>query len=230
MSTARIVAGVRIDPKSLAAAVTKTAREFEARQGSREAGRVLELKLAAGIPGLFVDATLEGFKPETEAAERLLRAYVQMTNRVINGEMDMVGGLFVGPAGTGKTHIACALANKLIENGFTAAYTTLPRLTLNHKHLNKQLGMSGLELVARYRSVDLLILDEIDLHAEGDQDYQMLYEIINSRYEGGLPTIAISNRDVSTLTRDLNERLVSRITMNAPAIPFNWPSKRGFAK
>ena len=87
------------------------------------------------------------------------------------------------------------------------------------------------DILQKLCNVDLLVLDEIDLHGTSDNDYNMLYDIINSRYEKpGYPTLAISNRPVADLSADLDERVVSRLLAGTSPVVFDWVGQRNVRK
>lgn len=66
--------------------------------------------------------------------------------------------IITGPTGSGKTFIACALANSACRNGYSAHYLRLPRLL---QELNIAGGDGSYEkLLARLARVSLLIIDD----------------------------------------------------------------------
>lgn len=89
--------------------------------------------------------------------------------------------LIVGPTGTGKTFLACALAHKACLSGYTACYHRLPRL-LSDLQLGKGDG--------RYRKtmedlskVDVLILDDFGLTPFTDDHRRDLLELLDDRHQ-----------------------------------------------
>lgn len=187
---------------------------------------------AAGIPGIFARADLESLgntgHPQYERVIKALRRYCEQFERF---RTQRTGFLFTGGAGTGKTSIACAMAKRLIERGYTARYLSLTTFTFEVRATYGANASDTREsvksMLERTAAVDLLILDEIDLHGTSMSDFQMLYELINARYSAGnLPVIAISNRPKSFLVKDLGDRLVSRILGSSAEIDFTWPSFR----
>lgn len=180
------------------------------------------------IPERFKESSFKNFQSESIRATalcRLLEAYVfnfteQSTLRT--------GFVFTGLQGRGKTHLACAMANGLMYEGYSARYANLPKLTQRaRKTYRGNSDESVSDIVEELVETDFLILDEVDLHGSSDADYQMLYDIINGRYEKpGYPTLLISNMPIEKLNIDLNERLISRVLSGSPAIVFDWDSYR----
>ena len=84
-----------------------------------------------------------------------------------------------GATGTGKTYLACALAQQACRHGYRALYRRVPRLceelTLAHA------DGSYIRLLARFARVDVLVLDDWGLGALRDQDRRDLLEILEDR-------------------------------------------------
>jgi DNA replication protein DnaC len=89
--------------------------------------------------------------------------------------------LIVGPTGTGKTFLACALAHKACLSGYTSLYHRLPRL-LSDLQLGKGDGRyrKSMEELAK---VDVLILDDFGLTPFTDEHRRDLLELLDDRHE-----------------------------------------------
>jgi DNA replication protein DnaC len=99
------------------------------------------------------------------------------------------GLLFFGSVGTGKTFIAAAIANALIDKGYNCLVTNFARLvnTIQGMYAGKQ------EYIDSLNNFDLLIID--DLAAERDTEYmnEIVQMIVDNRYRAGLPLIVTTN-------------------------------------
>lgn len=100
--------------------------------------------------------------------------------------------VLVGPNGTGKTMIAKNLAHAIIRAGRTARFTTASAM------LNELVAQDGLAALhrayRRYTSPNVLILDELGYVAYGNRHADVLFEVVNRRYESGRPILVTTNR------------------------------------
>lgn len=114
------------------------------------------------------------YAPRRELDRALLRQLA--TGRWIAEHHTVV---ITGATGTGKTYLACALAQQACRQGYRALYRRVPRLceelTLAHA------DGSYIRLLARFARVDVLVLDDWGLGTLRDQDRRDLLEILEDR-------------------------------------------------
>jgi DNA replication protein DnaC len=180
----------------------------------------------AALPTGFAGCGFDNFVASTPRAGQVARVLEDYCLKFEVQRKVRSGFLFTGNPGTGKTHIACAMALAIVDQGLTAVYASLPRLI---RQVRACYGRAGAvdALICNLVDADFLVLDELDLHGSSDNDYNMLYDVINARYERqGYPTLTISNRTLERLTTDLDERVISRILGGSKPILFDWPSRR----
>lgn len=89
--------------------------------------------------------------------------------------------LIVGPCGTGKTFLACALAHKACLHGHTAHYCRMTRL-FSELQLNKGDGQYG-KRMSELAKTDVLILDDFGLSPLTDEQRRDLLEILDDRHD-----------------------------------------------
>jgi DNA replication protein DnaC len=96
--------------------------------------------------------------------------------------------LISGPAGVGKSFIACALGNAAARAGYTVLYVRAPRL---FETLQQSYGDgSHLKALARLSRVQLLIIDDFLLTPLSDSERRDVLEVIEDRYQAGATIIA----------------------------------------
>ena len=115
------------------------------------------------------------------------------------------GLILVGNNGVGKTHLACSIANKLIENGTPVIYGTLINLLAELRNsYDTDNNISEMEIIKLYENVDLLIIDDLGKEKPSEWGLEKLFTIINSRYENNLPVIITTNYNQNALVERLS--------------------------
>lgn len=95
--------------------------------------------------------------------------------------------ILVGPTGSGKTYLACALANQACRLGFITLYARTSKL-LHDLEIAKADG-SYAKLLAKIAKVNLLIIDDWGLTPLTPTERRDLLEILDDRYNQGATLI-----------------------------------------
>jgi DNA replication protein DnaC len=184
--------------------------------------------IKAAIPKRFLNRTFDNYEVNSQQQQLALnisRHYAShFAERLENG-----GGLILqGQPGTGKTHLACAIANQVITNGASARFTTVMQLVrtirATWKRDSEQTEDAVLQSIIDY---DLLIIDEIGVQYETESEKLILFDVLNGRYENEKPTILLTNLVGQELNACIGERNVDRIQEGGgTTISFTWGSYR----
>lgn len=119
--------------------------------------------------------------------------------------------LFMGHSGLGKTHLALAIADAVLEGGHDVLYTSSAALAarLGREHFDYA---SGDEWLTACQEADLLILDDLGTEYITPLTISVLYELINTRMLTERPTIYTTNiTDQSVFVARYTEKVASRM-------------------
>ncbi len=117
--------------------------------------------------------------------------------------------LFVGANGCGKTHLAGAIANYRLEDGDSVCFATVPDL-LDELRASFAPGASERfdTLFQRLLNVRLLVLDDLGAQQSSPWAQEKLYQILNHRHLGQLPTVITTNVEL----KEMEPRIASRLS------------------
>lgn len=194
----------------------------EARDGWM-AERSAALMSAATIPKKYVDQKFIATTPEQKGVRHTTRLFRDF----ILGEPAWGALILSGTTGTGKTLLACDLAQSLIKNAvrsirYITANGMISEIQASYSHESKtQEGE-----ILRFLQYDVLILDEIDAKPDRENANLLLTEVINRRYNEQKPVIAISNQPLGDLAKFVGDRVHSRLHENAFICAFTWADAR----
>lgn len=177
------------------------------------------------IPERFLKKEFSDFKdfgdPRLAALRDACAAFA--ANSALGASLVMCGN-----TGTGKTHLACCIAKYFILNRDKGAiYARAAQIirevkdTYSKEALNREV-----EVIGRYSSPDLLIIDEVGVQFGTDTEKVILFDIINARYEKEKSTILISNLAEDKMQEFVGERVIDRIREGGKLMIFKSDSVR----
>ena len=182
---------------------------------------------SAAIPERFKDRTLDSYVAKTSGQKKALafaKEYAENFDQVMRTGRSAV---FVGKVGTGKTHLAVGIALSIMQQQKSPVFVTVQRLIRRVKDSWRTKEETETEVINAFALPDLLILDEVGVQFWSEFEKQVLFDVLNERYEKLKPSILLSNIPSEQLSDYLGERVTDRLRENGGAlIGFNWDSYR----
>jgi len=193
--------------------------EYTVRENKRMTRRLREAKLRLG------QACVEDidFPPRRELDRAIIRQL--MNGRWVDDHLNV---LVTGPTGTGKTYVACALAQLACRKGHRVLYRRASRL-FQELTMARADG-SWVRTLTKLARVEVLVVDDFALGPLREQDRQDLLEVLEDRH-GLRSTIMASQLAVKQWHDYLGEPTVAdaildRLINSAHRVALKGPSRR----
>lgn len=123
--------------------------------------------------------------------------------------------LLSGGTGLGKTFLSGCIAREVSGRGYSVVYDTAISLfsTFEAKKFSRDLGQErqARDDTRRYLNCDLLILDDLGSELTTPLAQSTLYEVVNSRLQGGKHTIISTNLSMEQIGARYTPQVVSRL-------------------
>lgn len=163
-------------------------------------------KKEANISERFKTRTFDNFNVVNDmhkkAFDKAFKYAEEIKEHIKNGtNIIFVGG---GSYGTGKTHLACAIANKILDNG-------IPVKVLNITTLVDELKEFSQKFKQELKTVKVLLIDDMGKENGTSWLCSEIYGIINARYENNLPTIITTEGTLNDLENNYKIEIDGRI-------------------
>lgn len=117
------------------------------------------------------------------------------------------GLLFAGSVGTGKTYLACCIANALLNQGVNVLVTEMATLL-------RRAGKFDDTIYDDMQNYSLVIIDDIGVERTTEFALEQITQIVNERYKSGKPLIVTTNltpKDMANQKQLEKQRIYDRI-------------------
>lgn len=225
--------GLRIAPRGSEAhiqAVTALAAE-----------RLNSALIGSGITPRFAGCTFENYHVKTPEMAKVLEKCMAYVDNFADQHYPVGRNLLMtGNIGTGKTHLACSIARRVIEMKAIAVIATAAEIIRVFKRsMARDSGYTEGDVIDELASFDLLVVDEVGAQAGTAYELAVLHEVIDKRYQLLKPTILVSNlpakpatdadgKPLPSLEQYIGARALDRLRENGALLAgFTWASARG---
>ena len=203
-------------PEEMAAHDAEIERQ-ERQQAEREK---LERYEKSGVPERYFNEALDTYKITNEMQATAAKAATNFLHAVKCGEFKSL--VLIGSAGTGKTHLACAIIR---EAG--GKYRTAPDIVEEMRRAKSfTANDTEADIIKYYGHVPLLVIDEIGRGIASTDEKYMLYQILNARYNTRKPTVLISNFTKADFLQYIGVAAADRLVESAEIWELNGESYR----
>lgn len=133
--------------------------------------------------------------------------------------------LLAGNVGTGKTHTAYAALRLAAESARLADWKTATSAAL-FGDLRPSDGRDTEKAMAEYLNTSLLFLDDLGAAKASEWTEEVLYRLIDHRYNHCLPGIYATNLLPEQISAHLGERVASRLAGSCQVVSITGPDRR----
>ena len=136
------------------------------------------------------------------------------------------GLLLCGQVGTGKSFLAAAIANELIDQGTPCLMTNFSRII---SRISEKFG-GDQKYLDNLNRFDLLIIDDLGAERDSEYTWEKVMDVIDARYRAGLPLIITTNlsmRQLSDQSDIRRQRIYSRLREMCVFLEVQGTDRRG---
>lgn len=174
--------------------------------------RIAEYKLkASGVSEEFRKKRFENFNYENsiESMEAYIKAknYSKNFNSIKSSNNNSI--MLLGQVGSGKTHLAMAISNIMLDNSIGVIYmpyrsviTKIKQSVTDEENYQKEVNI--------YKNAEVLLIDDLFKGRITEADINIIYEIVDYRYFKNLPMIITTEKNIEDLV-EIDEAIGSRL-------------------
>ena len=161
------------------------------------------------------DATVNSYQPQNEHQIQAKNTAIEYVKTFSLDEPKSL--ILQGSYGTGKSHLAYAIAKAIKQQGYSVAFMHIPMLMERIKATyNRNATETTDELVQLLSSIDLLVLDDVGVE-NTEHTLNKLFSIVDNRV--GKNNIFTTNFSDKELNQNMNwQRIDSRMKQNARTV------------
>ena len=178
------------------------------------AGEAQRLKESSNLGERFGNRTFGNFDPRRD------RQSYEVCHNYANDEeifsKKRNGLMLLGGVGSGKTHLVAAISNALIDRGIPVLFATFSE---HLEHIREEYDHTGQKkYLSQMKNTPMLVLDDIGKERKTEWTQQILFDVVNYRYEHLLPVILTTNFNADELANHCGAAVWSRLYETCSAV------------
>lgn len=171
------------------------------------ANEAQRIKERSNLGRRFMDRTFANFdKRRDPQAFDICNRYANRENLFSEKRNSL---LIFGQVGSGKTHLSAAIANDFASKGIPTLFGTF----IDHlEHIREEFESAGANAyLTDMKSMMVLVIDDLGKEKKTEWTQQVLFDVINYRYEHLLPVIITTNFNTDELANYVGHPIWSRL-------------------
>ena len=132
----------------------------------------------------------------------------------------------VGGTGTGKTMLAVELMQAVTEKLRSAYYMTAMNFFLRMKSTFGDGEETQLSIMEKLQSKRFLVIEEISRRGQTDWENNLMFELLNGRYNAKRETLLIDNATKAEFLEKIDPAIAGRMKETGGIIEADWGSFR----
>ncbi|MCE5251751.1 ATP-binding protein [bacterium] len=185
----------------------------------------------AQVPNKYKWKFIEDFEIVNDVAQKLIGMVTTVVRDIEPRPDTMKGYYFWGAAGSGKTLLACIILQELmLKYALGGRFVDLSRqffqrLKRSYDSTDELYGSGG-QILDALIEIPFLVVDDFGVQRNTEWESEMLYNLIDSRYEMEHLTIITSNIHINDYKEIAHGRIHSRIKEMCSVIKVDLPDYR----
>jgi len=176
---------------------------------------------ASGVPARYRGCFLEDFREQAPdgasiPGSRKLKGLVgSLLDRCGAGDSSVRGLLLWGIPGNGKTMLCCIALNELMlrcampGRFLDLSFEYFQKLRGSYNRESRDYGRST-QIIEALIEVPFLVIDDFGIQKNTEWEQEMLYNLVDARYQEERVTLVTTNRNVEDLRELADGRIYSR--------------------
>lgn len=167
----------------------------------------------------FENFNFDSYSPKTKSQEIALKTCREF-------DFNFENLMLVGPAGVGKSHLACSILKNSGDCIFNSQRWRVTELLRRIREFNDNAKQQSIEIEKVVYS-KILVIEDIGVEKDTVWGSSILWEILDKRIENGINGLILtSNLGRSKLAENMTDRIPSRISHLCKFVQIDGPDNR----